>query len=41
MRSSVISTCKGELPSKRSSWVSVAILVGMRLTMAMRSGRMS
>ena len=38
---SSISICSGVLPSRRASCVSVAILVGIRLSTRMRSGRMS
>ena len=38
---SSVSTCRDVFPSRRSSCVSVSILVGIRFTMAIRSGRIS
>ena len=39
--SSSTSTWRGVFPNSRSSWVSVSILVGIRLRMAIFRGRMS
>ena len=38
---SVISTCRGVLPTSRAIWVSVLIFSGIRFKSAMRIGRMS
>ena len=35
----VTCTCKGLFASRRASWVSVTILVGIRFKIRMRSGR--
>lgn len=35
------STCKGVFPSRRDSWVSVSILVGIRFSTRMCRGRIS